>query len=214
MLFASHNLLKDPPFSKLALISCRNLLIYLQRDLQAKVFELFHYALEGHGYLFLGSAESAKSAAELFHSLAQQHRLYQRRRGTTRLAHHLPDLPLSGAARHRSTWQDAESVVAGSSPMPAIHQQALETYAPPSLLIDANHNVIHVSERAGSYLQVPSATPTTNALKLARREYRFELSSALQTAFDQGSSGLSRPVVFSVDGHHQTVRLYTCPIDD
>ena len=83
MLFASHNLLKDPPFSNLDLISCRNLLIYFNREAQQKAFDLFHYALNpepsGHGYLFLGTSESADMVGDLFLPLDKRHHLFQRR---------------------------------------------------------------------------------------------------------------------------------------
>jgi two-component system CheB/CheR fusion protein len=79
ILFTQHNLLQDPPFSRLDLIICRNLLIYIQRELQEKIFETFSYALRPGGYLFLGNAESADGASNLFDTVDKRHRLYQRR---------------------------------------------------------------------------------------------------------------------------------------
>jgi two-component system CheB/CheR fusion protein len=89
ILFATHDVLRDPPFSKLDFISCRNLLIYLNRDVQMRVLEMFHFALKPGGYLFLGSSESAEAAANFFTPVDKKHRIY-RARVLNRLSHYLP----------------------------------------------------------------------------------------------------------------------------
>ncbi|TGT58157.1 CheR family methyltransferase, partial [Mesorhizobium sp. M2E.F.Ca.ET.166.01.1.1] len=96
-LFSSHNLLRDPPFSKLDLIACRNLLIYMGPELQEKIVPIFHYALRNNGYLFLGSSENVTRHARLFSTIDKPTRLFQKRGGIS--AQRLPEFPLAAAAR-------------------------------------------------------------------------------------------------------------------
>ncbi|TGP23391.1 chemotaxis protein CheR, partial [Mesorhizobium sp. M2D.F.Ca.ET.232.01.1.1] len=96
-LFSSHNLLRDPPFSKLDLVACRNLLIYMGPELQEKIVPIFHYALRNNGYLFLGSSENVTRHARLFSTVDKTSRIFQKRGGVT--PHRLPEFPLAAAAR-------------------------------------------------------------------------------------------------------------------
>ena len=188
VLFANHSLLKDPPFSRLDLISCRNLLIYLDRDLQQQVLATLHYALLPDGYLFVGSSESAEHPEGLFRMVDRDARLYQ---STGRATERLPSLP-------RVPGIPTEHLGASIIPAPvsarsahAAHREALETNAPPSILVDQNNRVLHLSENAGRYLQ-PSAGPlTTDITDLVRQELRFELRSALHRAMERGETSLS-----------------------
>jgi two-component system CheB/CheR fusion protein len=206
VLFTQHNLLQDPPFSRLDLVVCRNLLIYLQRDLQEKIFETFHYALRPTGYLFLGNAESADGATHLFDILDKRHRLYQRRVQSSTIPI-LPSLPLlprplaqptpSGGGRAKST--------AGEE-----HRLLLETLGPPSLLVDREYHLLHLSESVGRFLLTPGGTPTTDLLKLVRPELQIDLRAALFRAFEEGKTTFSQaiPVRFNSAAHlvHLLVR--------
>ena len=100
VLFATHSVLRDPPFSRLDLIACRNLLIYLQRRLQENLFEIFHYALRPGGFLFLGGSESADGATDLFLTVDKKHRLYRSREWSSRQPG-LPALSLAGYTPRR-----------------------------------------------------------------------------------------------------------------
>ncbi len=214
VLFATHDLLKDPPFSQIALISCRNLLIYLQRDLQSKVFELFHYALESDGYLFLGGSESAESAPELFRSIDKHHRIYQAKPAPARMHHRLPALPLS--ANPRTTRQVHRRAPTVEIPRPAsdfeTHEQSLEAHAPPSLLVDSNFDIVHLSENAGRYLQMPGGSPTSNAIKLVSTPLGLDLRSGLHEAFESQMPTLSPAVTTELDGQRRAVRVYVSPV--
>ena len=167
ILFTQHNLLQDPPFSRLDLVICRNLLIYLQRELQEKIFETFHYALRPNGYLFLGNAESAEGATVLFDTLDKRQRLYRRRvQGSTTPI--LPSLPLLPRTLHALV----PSANTASTPKKAgeEHRLLLETLSPPSVLVDREYNVLHLSETVGRYLLSPGGLPTTDVLKLVRNK--------------------------------------------
>ena len=137
VLFANHSLLKDPPFSRIDLISCRNLLIYLDRDLQEQVCNTFHYALNPDGFLMLGSSESADNPAGLFRTVDRKARIYQSI-GTPGELRLLPRLlgsvaSLHEQAAHRRSGRRRTTAMLNEA---ASHRQALEKLAPPSILVD------------------------------------------------------------------------------
>lgn len=208
VLFANHSLLKDPPFSRLDLIACRNLLIYLDRDLQQQVLSTLHYGLLPDGYLFLGSSESSEHPDNLFRAVDRDARIYQ---SAVRVSGHPPALP-------RILGVSAEQPGAAILPMPvgartaqAAHREALEAAAPPSALVDRHNRVIHLSENAGRYLQ-PSAGPlTADITDLVRQEMRFDLRSALHHVFDNGKATLTSPISVRFNGEASPVYLQVRP---
>lgn len=208
VLFANHSLLKDPPFSRLDLVSCRNLLIYLDRDLQQQVLATLHYGLLPDGYLFLGSSESGEHPDGLFRVVDRDARIYQSAGRTTE---RLPALP-------RILGIPTEQLGAAVAPVPvsarsaqAAHREVLEAMAPPSALVDQSNRVLHLSENAGRYLQ-PSAGPlTTDVTDLVRQEMRFELRSALHRAFERGEPSLSAAIPVRFNGSTHPVYLQVRP---
>ncbi len=210
VVFAQHNLLSDPPFSQLDLVSCRNVLIYLKRDAQGEVLELFHYALVPGGYLLLGTSESV-DRPDLFRASDKKRCIFQRRGGAASEPH-LPVFPLS-PARAR-----ALPIAPGRTSEPAsygtLHQAMVERYAPPSVLVDRSYDTLHVSEHAGRYLQVPAGTVTTNLVKLVREELRMELRAALHTAFDEGEGTRSPPIGVNIEGDLRDVVMRVEPARD
>jgi two-component system CheB/CheR fusion protein len=177
VLFAAHNILRDPPFSRLHLISCRNLLIYLNRDIQERVFEMFHFSLVPGGYLFLGSAESADVASNYFVPVDKKNRIYQAI-GTQRRVHYIPTAPF----RKEASTLAIAGKVREENPRIAyaqLHQELLQQYAPPSLLVNRDGDIAHVSGNAGRYLQHTAGEPSHNLVDLIIPELRLELRTAL-----------------------------------
>jgi two-component system, chemotaxis family, CheB/CheR fusion protein len=210
IVFAPHNLLRDPPFSRLDLVVCRNVLIYLQREVQQEVIELFHYALQGEGYLLLGTAETI-DRSDLFRPESKEHHLF-RRRNVARPEFRLPSLPL--AAAHSRPPPLPGAVPARTDTAAAygeLHQRMVEQFAPPSLLVDADHNVLHLSEHVGRFLQVQGGSFTNNVFKLVREELRMELRAALQLARERQATTRSRPVPVRIDGENGRVVLRVSP---
>jgi PAS domain S-box-containing protein len=180
--FAPQNLLQDPPFSRLDLISCRNLLIYLEPEAQRKVLALFHFALREHGHLFLGPAESVSGQENLFQSVSKKWRIY-RRIGPTR--HDVVDFPLVGA--HAGTAKTVEQSHAGAplGPRRAVdpfQRALLERFAPASVLIDRHFDAHASHGPTGDYLEQPGGEPTTNLLALARDGLQAPLRTVVQRA--------------------------------
>lgn len=198
IVFAPHNLLGDPPFSRIHLISCRNLLIYLDRAVQRDVVDLFHYALSPDGYLLLGSSETAESS-DLFRTEDKKICLY-RKRNVQAPGPRLPVFPLARLSAGGEAHSQPEYLQA-SVPYQAVHQNLLERYAPPSILVGPNDQVVHLSEHAGKYLVHPGGTVTSSAVKLVREELRIELQALLQQARNKGEPFDSRPIPVRFNGH-------------
>ncbi len=203
VVFAPHNLLLDPPFSKLDLVSCRNLLIYLERSAQNDIIELFHYALRPDGVLVLGSSETTDSA-DLFRVEDKRLCLYRRRN----VPGPEPRLPVFPVLRSDSSLPRGEPV-SGLEPRSfgVLHERMVERYAPPSLLVGPDDRVAHVSERAGRYLAHPGGVITANVFQLVRPELRAELRSALHQARESQEPAMSGNVAVDLEGDLRPVRL-------
>ena len=208
VLFARHDLLRDPPFARQDLISCRNLLIYLDREMQEKVFGIFRYALSPGGYLFLGISEHAEG--DYFRVLDKSHHIYQAREMAGHPFPLLPDI-LSGMPLRDHL--PVEQLRAERKPpaLPVLHQILLEELAPPSVLVDDQRRVIHLSERAGRYLQPPPGPLVQDVTLLVRRELQAELSAALYAAFEKGEPTLSGFVPVQFNGTPRLVSVLVQP---
>ena len=207
IVFAPHNLLTDPPFSRLDLVSCRNLLIYLQRDLQRKVIELFHYSLNPSGFLVLGTSETCDSS-ELFRAANKDCSVYSKRNVPTKEPR-LPVFPLGGSALRNiapGREQDREPTVYHE-----LYSSLLEQYAPPSLLICPDDSVSHLSPHIGLYLGHPAGPPTTNVAKLIHPDLRIELRTVLAETRLRGAVIRSAPLTIEVDSEKRTIALIAIP---
>jgi two-component system, chemotaxis family, CheB/CheR fusion protein len=210
VLFAVHSALKDPPFIKLDLISCRNLLIYLKRDLQAQLCNLFHYALHPHGFLFLGSAETVGDITPvLFNVVNRDARIYAARKVPEHL---VPGLPrLAGANRGHKPEPKQPPAMQLAPSLGRAHAAALEELAPPTVLVDSGYRLLHLSPTASRFL-LPSEGPFSSELPaLVRPELRVDLKLALRRAFESGESSHSPPIPVAFNGNRHLVALYAMP---
>ena len=209
VLFAKHSLLKDPPFSRVDLISCRNVLIYLDRQLQQQICATFHFALNPSGYLFLGSSESADNPAGMFRPLDRDARLYQRMslptetRVTPRLG--VPSFGLEPLpARPPPPFRPGNEA--------SVHRESLERIGPPSAVVDESYRVVHLSDMAGRYLQPSGGTLVNDITALAREELRFDLRAALNRAFARNEPTLGGPVAVRFNGVARRVYVQARPL--
>ncbi|HVS66514.1 MAG TPA: chemotaxis protein CheB [Thermoanaerobaculia bacterium] len=205
LLFACHNLLRDPPFHQIDLISCRNLLIYLDTELQPQVLSVLHYALAAGGRLFLGSADNADR--ERFLALDREHWIYEKRESLTGSVE-LPTLlaePRPAGITSRPSRRP--------SPRTAIeaHRMALEAVSPPSALVDGASQVVHLSESAGRYLQPAGGPFTAEITELVRPELAHELRSSLFRVFRHGTPVLTSPLPVAFNGKAKSVSLQVLP---
>ena len=183
VLFAQHNVLRDPPFSHLDLIACRNLLIYLNRAIQDRLILMFHFALRPGGYLFLGTSESVDGDADLFVKIDKHAHIYESRTVSSR-----PSLPLAEERTLPSvtpfprldTRPASDRMSAGD-----LHLRLLEEHSPPSFVVNDAHVLVHASPRATRFLQVPPGEPSRDILRIVIPELRSDLRTALYLAAQQ-----------------------------
>jgi two-component system CheB/CheR fusion protein len=187
VLFATHNVIKDPPFSHLDLVACRNVLIYLNRTAQERLLETFHFALRPGGYLFLGQSETADAGADLFVAIEKGMHLFESRTAVApRVVPVVYDVPHVVTARPALPSTDLRPADRVS---PAdLHMRLLESYAAPSILITEEHYVLHVSESAARFLQISPGEPSRDLLKLVIPELRIDLRAALHQAGQERST--------------------------
>ena len=212
ILFANHNLLKDPPFSRIDLITCRNLLIYLNRDLQQDARTTFHYVLRPGGYLLLGGSESADSPAGLFQCVDRNARIYQSLPQSGERPRLLPRLLGGITPREQTAPLGSQITPSAALSEAALHRRAIEFVAPPSVLVDISHRVLHLSENAGRFLQPMGGPPSGDIVDLVRPELRFELRSAVNRAFDSRSPSLTLPIPVRFNGRPHRVLMSVRPV--
>jgi len=213
VLFAIHNFLKDPPFSHLDMISCRNVMIYLNNIAQERVAETFHFALNPGGFLFLGCSESVDGATDLYANYNRENHIFQSRRASPRTYPIPESVPgFHGSIPNTSAMEGKENKTPGHISFGQLHQQLLEQYAPPSLVVNEEYDVVHLSERAGRYLRIAGGEPSNDLMKLVKPELRLELHSALYQAAQRKSAVESRGLKVDLDGHPETVNIHVRPV--
>ena len=210
-IFSEHNLIKDPPFSRLDLISCRNLLIYLTSELQQKLMPLFHYAIRPGGMLWLGPSESIMSSSDLFATVDKKYKFFRRNDAASK--------PAAGFPWHipKAADPDQASPLAALSPNDAnlskiADRLVLDDHAPPYVLINVDLNVIYASSRTGTYLELPRGEPNVNILNMARPALRLELRSTIHRALRDWQLTTHDHVVVEVNGSPQHLRIVVRPI--
>lgn len=210
VLFASHSVLKDPPFIRIDLISCRNLLIYLDRELQRQLCTVLHYALKPEGYLFLGSAESVEAFSDLFHVIDRGARLYAAKPTAEHVA---PVFPPFTFEHHRARAEYVPQRLDSVAALARIHASALERQSPPSALVDADYRLRHVSATAGRFICPTEGPISTEVWQLVRPELRLDLKLALQRAFEHKESTLTLPITMEIDRERRRILEYVTLIE-
>ena len=221
VVFARQNLISDPPFSRIDLISCRNLLIYLEPSLQKKALPTFHYALKPGGFLFLGASESIGGFTNLFELMDKKHKIYSRKVATTP-ALHLPakkgrgeeaapgprplaPLPLGpgeapvGLDAERNAQREADRIT-------------VNRFAPPGVLIDAELQIVQFRGPTGAYLEPPTGKASFDVLKMAREGLMLPLRAAINQAKKENKAVRRENVRVEQDGKARTVNLEVTPL--
>jgi two-component system CheB/CheR fusion protein len=208
VVFAPHNLLGDPPFSRIDLICCRNLLIYLQRDAQQEVDEIFHYALRPAGFLVVGGSETILSP-ELFIQEDKKAAIYRKRDVPTPE----PRLPVFPIWRHQVRGRDAKSE-GGERQLSynELHQRILELEGPASALVGPDDKILNLTGNAGRYIVHPSGELTASVFKLVREELRLDLRAALsEIRRPPRAKKRTRPIRVQFNGEAHSVVLHVSP---
>jgi two-component system CheB/CheR fusion protein len=206
--FSSHSVVRDPPFSRIDLISCRNLLIYLNNEMQDQIIPVFHYALKAGGFLFLGTSENLTQHGDLFSPIDKKNRLYQRRGGDGSL--HLP--PLVRRLTRASGEAEGRKAPAGSSLRQSVEARVLERHVPPHVVTSREGDIVFYSGGTGKYLEAPPGRPSRSLMAMARKGLRLPLRSALQEAVDQGHAVLRDSIPIELEDHNEFVRISVEPL--
>lgn len=182
--FAVQNLIADPPFSNLDLISCRNLMIYLDSSVQKKLITLFHFALNPDGSLLLGSSESINRNNELFQPISKSLRIFSKKKRPLNSKSDFPLFPRSGQQRNKTEPRPGSSEAKGQpvGTVELARKVLLDTYAPASILVDSNYAVHYYHGSLGPYLDTPSGEPTNNLFSLLADNLEIKMRALIRQA--------------------------------
>jgi two-component system CheB/CheR fusion protein len=184
--FSAHSLIRDPPFSSIDLVSCRNLLIYMDNELQARVIPIFHYALVSSGIPLLGSAETVSRFESLFETINKKHRIFRRKD----VASQLPPLSIrtmqmAGHDQKAGKSAPVADDVEGRAILRA-RNRILDTYAPAFVVVDGNGEVLYYSNRTGRFFEPAPGPPSKSLYDMARPDFRLGLRASLRRVVDSG----------------------------
>ena len=211
VVFTVQNVLADPPFSRLDLVSCRNLLIYLRPEAQAKVLSLFHFALRDGGILFLGGSETVGNLTDRFQPMFKSQRIY-RRTGRSRPGE--VDLPLAGQGGARAHRPRGLGQAASHRPSlgDLSHRLLLDAYAPASVLINRKYECLYYLGATDRYLRVASGEPSRDLLAMAREGLRHKLRAAVLQAIEEHKRAIVSGGRVKVGGNSVSVSVAVQPV--
>ena len=216
LVFSTQDVLKDPPFSRLDLLCCRNLLIYLDAGLQKRLIPLFHYALNPGGVLFLGSSEGVGDFNDLFTAIDRKAKLYQRKPDFQGMLRATPSrfLPHKAGSDALPAAAGVKLAVPGQLPLRELMEQALlKQAAPPSALVTRQGDILYLHGRTGMYLEPTSGVAgVSNILQMAREGLRRDLTSTLHKAVGTQEVAHAKGLSVRTNGHFTRVDLSVCPV--
>lgn len=210
VVFALQDLILDPPFTRLDILSCRNLLIYLGPELQKRVFPLFHYSLKSGGVLLLGSAESVGSFTELFAPLDSKSRLFQRSGQLLRAK--LLEFPTRDVIINTELIMDAKTEPVTSNLQNLANELLLQQFSPTAVLVTAAGDLVYISGRTGKYLEPAAGKVNWNIHAMARDGLRQEIALSLPKALRTGETVFCRSLAINMEAGTQLVDLTIQPV--
>jgi len=218
VVFAVQNVLKDPPFSKLNLLVCRNLLIYLKASAQKKLLPLFHYTLLPEGVLFLGSSETIGDFGRLFEPLNKKWNLYRKKKTSDA---HAPVVEFpTGAGRSFGPIRGglARDMEGRRTPMPdmgrKMDRMLLDKYTPTCLVVDRGGEIHYIHGRTGRYLELPAGIPHTNVKSMAREGLRYELNAVLRQLSESNPEVTRRELRVKTNSDYEPVNMTARLLDE
>ncbi|OGQ56429.1 MAG: hypothetical protein A3J24_06110 [Deltaproteobacteria bacterium RIFCSPLOWO2_02_FULL_53_8] len=211
VVFAEQNITKDPPFSRLDLVSCRNMLIYMETVLQKQILPLFYYTLVEGGYLFLGSSESIGALSDLFSPVSVKWKIFRRKGAAQERRANLPAFPLAGAFALQNAGAAEKPLRTGARDI--AERFILNEYGPPSVLVDDKFNVLYFYGKTEKYLVQQSGEPSFNIFKMAKEEIRYSLSMALHKAIERHQAVAERDIRMSEDAAMPLIDIVARPVD-
>ncbi|MGA2151096.1 MAG: chemotaxis protein CheB [Geobacteraceae bacterium] len=210
--FATQNVIMDPPFTRLDILICRNLLIYLTPELQKKLLPLFHYSLNARGVLFLGSSETISTFTDLFSSLDIKSRLFLRRESV--LSAEPLAFPASFVPAPAGVPKELTMLKPAANLQLLADQLLLQHFSPPAVLVNDRGDILYISGRTGKYLEPSAGKANWNIFAMAREGLRFDLGSAFQKAIRQKGAITVKGLKVGTNGGTQTVEITVRSIEE
>ena len=210
LVFATQSIIKDPPFSRLDMVSCRNVLIYMDTVLQKKILPMFHYTLNKDGYLFLGTSETTGVFSDLFTTLNSKWKIYKR----------------LGAMQEKPMGYPITQDLQRNERIPAVQavklskdyniyqmaeREVLNKYAPPFVLVNNKHEVLYVNGKINKYLMIPVGVPVLNLLKMAHEDLRYKLTTILHKVGKKRETIVTKGMKVRNNGDFLTIDLTVKP---
>jgi len=223
IVFARQNVMSDPPFSRMDLISCRNLMIYLEPSLQKKIIPMFHYALKKGGFLFLGASESVGGFGELFDTVSKKNKIFVRKMAPTRAF----QIPVKQDSRERFTRTmnsappqvsaagqggSKDSLLSELNAEREADRVTVSQFAPPGVLIDSDFQVLQFRGRTGAYLEAPTGKATFDLLRMAREGLMLPLRAAINSAKKDNKTARREGIHLKHNGRTRTVGIKVVPL--
>ena len=209
VVFAKHSLIKDPPFSKLDLISCRNVLIYMDTTLQQKLIPMFHYSLNRGGHLFLGESESIGTFADLFAPTDSKHKLFKRKPAEVGYE---PEAEIGRYPRA----EEAKDKIRPARPQQDLSKVAekviLRDYSLPCVLVDEQFNIVHFNGDTSRYLTLPAGRPTFDILQMVRPAMLYRLEALLKQVFREKRRAVEKDFQIRDDNRFISLDIEVRPV--
>ncbi len=206
---SNHNLIKDPPFSRVDMVVCRNLLIYLNPSLQQRLIPVFHYALRGGGFLFLGSAENIASRTDLFDAADAAARVFKRKGGMRQSVH----MPLAvDVLAHTASEIERSGQSTPTDRTDTMTRAVMEYYAPAHVVVNSLNDVVRSSTRTGRYLELAEGAPSARITDLAKRGLRSPIRSVLDAVRRTGKRTIRRNISMDDDADLLLINLAAHPL--
>jgi two-component system CheB/CheR fusion protein len=212
--FSPHNVLRDPPFSRMDLISCRNLLIYFGADAQRQVLPIFHYALRPGGFLFLGLSETIGRFSEIFSAVDKKNCVYKSRETGAPAR-----MPIFVGGFHPPPFNahpaERKAAARGTPLRQTAEARIADRFGPPHVVVNEEGDIVHYSTRTGKYLEAAYGAPTRQLLMSARKDLRLDLRAALRAAIETGRPVTRAAIAFETgDRRIEKVALSVEPLPD
>ncbi len=209
IVFSQHDLLKDPPFSRIDLISCRNVLIYFNTHLQKRIMSIFHYALHDNGYLFLGKSESGNQISDLFVPVDNRQKMFQRRGAYRRPPIHLQFSRTSAhAPLPRSDPENQRDI----SPKEALEETLLAVYGHTSVLVNDRMDIVYIHGDISPYLSFPQGNADLNILSLAKGDLKIDLRIVINKSMRENRTVHGKPVLLHDGPTDRQLRICASPV--
>jgi two-component system CheB/CheR fusion protein len=209
IVFAQHNLIKDAPFTRLDLLSCRNVMIYLTAELQKKIIPIFHYSLNTRGIMFMGPAETIGGFTEMFVSVDPKWKIYERKEGSAIIGKMI-DFPFNVSKQYPLNTikiDDMEKQISKRSVADTFNRILLENFTPSSVLVNEKGDILYSNGKTGKFLELPSGEAVMNIYKMAREELRYVVGNIIHQARSQKGEALINDIKLKDAGQVSILNL-------